>query len=72
MAEQEYIDNRPIDNEPPTNNGGLYDEVLGMSTARAIGELTTNRRSLRKCLKLEGSSEGSTASFGGVPLDGIG
>ena len=72
MSEQEYIDGSLSGNEPPDNNGGFYDDIQGMSEARAVGELPTNRRSLRKCLKLESGGEGSTASFGGVSLDWLG
>jgi hypothetical protein len=72
MSEQEYIDSSLNGSEPPTNNGEFYDEVQVMSEARAIGALTTNRRSLRKCLKLEGGYHGATASFGGVSLDRLG
>jgi hypothetical protein len=72
MSEQEYIDSSLDRSESLTDNGGFYEEIQGMSEARAVGELTTNRRSLRKCLKLESGGEGSTASFGGVSLDWIG
>ena len=72
MSEQEYIDSSLDRSESLTYNGGFYEEIQGMSEARAVGELTTNRRSLRKCLKLESGGEGSTASFGGVSLDWIG
>jgi hypothetical protein len=72
MSEQEFIDGSLSGNEPSANNGGFYDDVQGMSEARGVGELPTNRRSLRKCLKLESGGAGNTASFGGVPLDWIG
>jgi hypothetical protein len=72
MSEQEYIDSSLDRSESQTEGGGFYEEVQGMSEARAVGELTTNRRSLRKCLKLETVGGGSTASFGGVPLDWLG
>jgi hypothetical protein len=72
MSEQEYIDGSLDRGEPLANNGGFYDDIPGMSEARSVAELTTNRRSLRKCLKLESGSEGSAASLGGVSLDWIG